>query len=152
MQLQPAREGLMPGSSGGEELLYQGRPAVIQGIGGLLLAILTLGISVLVNYIATRGTSYKITTQRIVIERGVFSKRMEQVDLYRVVDYIVERPFGQRIMGTGNIVLEAMDKTTPEIRIDGVKTDVVALYERLRYCTEQEKKKRNVRVLDVEPV
>ncbi len=142
----------MPGSSGGEELLYQGRPAVIQGIGGLLLAILTLGISVLVNYIATRGTSYKITTQRIVIERGVFSKRMEQVDLYRVVDYIVERPFGQRIMGTGNIVLEAMDKTTPEIRIDGVKTDVVALYERLRYCTEQEKKKRNVRVLDVEPV
>lgn len=152
MQLQPAREGLMPGSSGGEELLYQGRPAVIQGIGGLLLAILTLGISVLVNYIATRGTSYKITTQRIVIERGVFSKRMEQVDLYRVVDYVVERPFGQRIMGTGNIVLEAMDKTTPEIRIDGVKTDVVALYERLRYCTEQEKKKRNVRVLDVEPV
>lgn len=152
MQLQPAREGLMPGSSGGEELLYQGRPAVIQGIGGLLLAILTLGISVLVNWIATRGTSYKITTQRIVIERGVFSKRMEQVDLYRVVDYIVERPFGQRIMGTGNIVLEAMDKTTPEIRIDGVKTDVVALYERLRYCTEQEKKKRNVRVLDVEPV
>lgn len=142
----------MPGSSGGEELLYQGRPAVIQGIGGLLLAILTLGISVLVNWIATRGTSYKITTQRIVIERGVFSKRMEQVDLYRVVDYIVERPFGQRIMGTGNIVLEAMDKTTPEIRIDGVKTDVVALYERLRYCTEQEKKKRNVRVLDVEPV
>jgi hypothetical protein len=26
------------------------------------------------------------------------------------------------------------------------------LYEMLRYCTEQEKKKRNVRVLDVEPV
>src|SRR5438132_1354523 len=83
-------------------------------------------------YIATRGTIYKITSQRLVVERGVFSKRMEQVDLYRVVDYIVERPFGQRIMGTGNIVLEAMDKTTPEIRIDGVKTDVVALYERLR--------------------
>ena len=81
---------------------------------------------------------------------GVFSKRMEQLDLYRVVDYVVERPFGQRIMGTGNIILEAMDKTTPEIRIVGIKTDVMKLYEKLRYSTEQEKKKRNVRVLDIE--
>jgi hypothetical protein len=148
----PPREGLMPGSSGAEELLYDGRPAVVRGFGGLLLAILTLGISAIVSYLRTRGVRYKITSQRVVIERGILSKRMEQVDLYRVVDYVVERPFGQRLMGTGNIILEAMDKTTPEIRIDGIKTDVVALYERLRYCTEQEKKKRGVRVLDVEPV
>lgn len=148
--LKPPREGLMPGSSGGEELLFSGHPAVIQGFGGLLLAILTLGISALVSYVRTRGISYKVTTQRIVVERGVFSKRMEQIDLYRVVDYVVERPFGQRIMGTGNIILEAMDKTTPEIRIDGVKTDVMKLYEHLRYATEAEKKKRNVRLLEAE--
>ncbi len=36
--------------------------------------------------------------------------------------------------------------------INGIKTDVMRLYEMLRYATEQEKKKRNVRVLDVEPV
>ncbi len=142
----------MPGSSGAEELLFEGHPAAIQGFGGLLLAILTLGLSVLVGFVRARGTRYRLTSQRIVIERGVFSKRMEQIDLYRVVDYVVERPFGQRIMGTGNIVLEAMDKTTPEVRIDGIKTDVMRLYEMLRYATEQEKKKRNVRVLDVEPV
>jgi uncharacterized membrane protein YdbT with pleckstrin-like domain len=149
-ELKPSREGLMPESPGGEELLYAGHPAVIQGIGGLILAIVTLGISALVMWFRTRGTNYKITTQRVVIEQGILSKRMEQIDLYRIVDYVVERPLAQRIMGTGNLVLEAMDKTTPEIRIDGVKTDVVALYERLRYCTEQEKKKRGVRVFDVE--
>jgi len=140
----------MPGASGGEELLWSGRPAVIRGFGGVLLAILTLGISVLVQWFRTRGVHYRITSERIVIERGILSKRLEQVALYRVVDYVVERPFGQRLMGTGNIVLEAMDKTTPEIRIDGIKTDVNALYERLRYATEQEKKRRGVRVLDVE--
>lgn len=151
-KLPQVAQGLMPGSSGGEELLFEGHPAAVQGFGGLVLAILTLGLSVLVNYIRARGTLYRITSQRLVIERGVFSKRTEQVDLYRIVDYVVDRPFGQRIMGTGNIVLEAMDKTTPEIKIEGVKTDVIRLYEMLRYCTEQEKKKRNVRVLDVEPV
>lgn len=152
MTLGPPRDGLMPGSSGGEELLFAGRPAAVQGLFGLLLAVVTLGISALVGWFRAQGTSYKITTQRVVIERGVFSKRMEQIDLYRIVDYVVERPFDQRVMGTGNIVLEAMDKTTPEVRLEGLKTDVVALYERLRYSTEQEKKRRGVRVVDVEPV
>ncbi|MBS2014607.1 MAG: PH domain-containing protein [Deltaproteobacteria bacterium] len=145
------KPGLMPGASGGEELLFSGSPAVVQGFGGLLVAILTLGLSLIYALLKARSVHYKITTERIVIERGMFSKRMEQLDLYRVVDYVVERPIGQRIMGTGNIVLEAMDKTTPEVRIEGIKTDVVALYERLRYATEQAKKKRGVRVIDAEP-
>ena len=149
-ELSSPKEGLMPGASGAEELIFQGHPAAIQSIGGALLAILTLGISVLVMWLKARGTHYKITSQRIVVERGIFGKRMEQVDLYRVVDYVVDKPFGQRIVGTGNLVLETMDKTTPEIRIEGVKTDVTALYERLRFATEQEKKKRGVRVMDIE--
>lgn len=144
----PPVEGLMPGAN--EELLFAGRPALVQGLGGLVLAILTLGLSLLVAWFKTRGVHYKITSQRVVIEQGMFSKRMEQLDLYRVVDYVVERPFGQRIMGTGNIILETVDKTTPEIRIVGIKTNVIALYEKLRYSTEQEKKKRGVRLLDVE--
>ena len=138
----------MPGAA--EELLFTGRPALIPGVGSLVLAILTLGISVMVAWFRTRGIHYKITSQRVVIESGVFSKRMEQLDLYRVVDYVVERPFGQRIMGTGNIILEAMDKTTPEIRIVAIKTNVMSLYEKLRYATEQEKRKRGVKVLDIE--
>ena len=148
--LKPPKEGLMPGASGAEELLFEGHPAVLRGFGAVLLAILTLGLYALYAFLSTRAVRYRITSQRIVVERGWLSKRMEQIDLYRIVDYVVERPVGQRIVGTGNIVLESMDKTTPEIRLDGLKTDVVALYERLRYCTEQEKKKRGVRLIDVE--
>lgn len=144
------REGLMPGSSGEEEVLFVGHPSVVPNLGALVLTVLTLGIYAIFAFARSRGTSYRITTQRIVVERGVFSKRMDQIDLYRVVDYVVERPFGQRMLGTGNIVLEAMDKTTPELRIDDVRTDVVALYERLRYSTEAEKRRRGVRLMDVE--
>jgi uncharacterized membrane protein YdbT with pleckstrin-like domain len=146
----PLPEGLMPGTSGGEELLFSGRPAALPGIGSLILAILTVGLYAVWAWARARGVHYKITSQRIVIERGLFSKHMEQLDLYRIVDYVVDRPFGQRIMGTGNIVLETMDKTTPELRLDAIKTDVMALYERLRFATEAEKKKRGVRLFDVE--
>ena len=143
-------EGLMPGSSGAEEPLFVGHPAALPTFGALLLAILTLGIYAVVGWIRARGTSYRITTRRIVVETGIFSKHMEQIDLYRVVDYVVDRPFGQRLMGTGNLTIEAMDKTTAELRVVGIRTDVVKLYEHLRYATELDKKRRGVRLLDVE--
>jgi len=137
-------------SATGEDVLFEGRPAVLRGVGALLLAILTVGIAALVFWIRSLNKHYKITNQRIVIEHGVLSKRMEQIDLYRVMDYVVERPFGQRMLGTGNIVLDAADKSTPKVRIDGIKTDVLALYEKLRAATESEKRRRGVRVVDME--
>lgn len=140
----------MPGTSGAEELLFAGRPAVLPGIGSLLLAIVTLGLYAIWAWWKTRGVTYRITSQRVVIETGVLSKHMEQLDLYRIVDYVVDKPFSQRIMGTGNLVLETMDKTSPEVRITGIKTDVNALYEKLRFATEAEKRRRGVRLLDVE--
>ena len=133
-----------------EVVFFEGSPAVLPGLGSWVLAVLTLGIYALVAWIGTKSIHYKITSQRVVIESGLFSKRMEQIDLYRVVDYVVDRPFGQRMVGTGNLHLEAMDKTTPELRIRALPTDVVALYEQLRRATEQEKRKRGVRVMDVE--
>ena len=81
---------------------------------------------------------------------GVLSKKLEQIDLYRVADYTVERPFGQRIMGTGNLLLKTFDKTTPELDVLAIKTDVVALYERVRAATEADKARRGVRMVDYE--
>jgi uncharacterized membrane protein YdbT with pleckstrin-like domain len=139
-----------PASRGGEEVLYEGNPALVASLGALVISILTPGLALLVLLWRAKSNYYRITTQRIVVERGIFSKRMDQVDLYRINDYVVERPFFQRLLGTGNLVLEALDKTTPELRLEGLKTDVVALYERLRVATEAEKRQRGVRLLDVQ--
>ncbi len=133
-----------------ESVLFEGHPAVLARASALVVTILTLGLAALVYWLQSRKVRYRITTQRVVVEHGLFSRRMEQIDLYRVIDYVVERPFSQRLMGTGNVLLKTSDRTTPEVRIAGVKTDVVALYERLREATETERQHRSVRVLDVE--
>ena len=133
-----------------EQTLFEGNPALLPSISSWLIAILTLGFGLIYFFFRSRGVRYKITTQRIVVETGLFSKRMDQIDIYRINDYVVERPFGQRLVGTGNIVLTAMDRTTPDVRLDGLKTDVMALYERLRTATEEAKRVRGVRVLDNE--
>lgn len=139
---------MTPQPPDGEQTLYEGNPAMVPNVGLLLLCIITLGIALLFLWLKAKGRHYRITTQRIVIEDGLFSKKLEQVDLYRITDYVVERPFGQRIMGTGNIVLEAIDSTSPMLRIGNLKTDVVALYEKLRVATEASKQRRGVRVVD----
>jgi uncharacterized membrane protein YdbT with pleckstrin-like domain len=139
-----------PASTAGEEVLFDGNPALVASFGALLLAILTLGLALLVFLWRSKSQHYRITTQRVVVERGIFSKRLDQIDLYRINDYIVERPFLQRLLGTGNLVLEALDRTTPELKLFGLKTDVVALYEKLRVATEAEKRRRGVRLVDME--
>ena len=133
-----------------EEIFFSGRAAVVPGVGSLLLAILTLGLWLLPLWWRSLGCHYRITSRRIVVETGVLSKRMEQVDLYRINDYTVERPFSQRLMGTGNILLKTMDKTTPELGLRHLKADVTALYERLRAATEADKARRGARVVDYE--
>jgi uncharacterized membrane protein YdbT with pleckstrin-like domain len=133
-----------------EEVLFDGRPALIPSVAVLLLVIVTLGLWLVPRWWRSLGLHYRITTRRIVVEKGVLSKRMEQIDLYRVNDYTVERPFLQRLLGTGNLFLKTFDKTTPEIGITDIKTDVVALYERLRHATEKDRAVRGVRMIDYE--
>jgi uncharacterized membrane protein YdbT with pleckstrin-like domain len=137
-------------SDDSEEVLFEGRSAVLPGIWTAMLAILTLGIAALILWLRRQSTHYRITSQRVVIERGILSKRLDQTDLYRIVDYTVERPLGQRLMGTGNLVLKTMEASDPVVRIDGIKADVIALYERLRKATEAEKRRRGVRMVDME--
>jgi uncharacterized membrane protein YdbT with pleckstrin-like domain len=137
-------------SDASERTLFEGRPALVPSLGVLLLCVLTLGLWLLPRWWHRGSKLYRVSTRRIVVETGVLSKRLEQIDLYRIADYTVERPFGQRVLGTGNLLLRTFDKSTPELDVHEIKTDVVALYEQLRAATEAEKTRRGVRMVDYE--
>jgi uncharacterized membrane protein YdbT with pleckstrin-like domain len=145
--IQPAGSGALASN---EQVLFEGEPALVSSIGTVFLLILTAGLAGIWLYFRRGGTKYKVTTQRIVIDRGIFSKTMEQLDLYRVNDFTVDRPFGQRLLGTGNIRLQTFDKTSPIVELEALKTDVVKLYETMRVAVESAKQNRGVRVLDME--
>jgi uncharacterized membrane protein YdbT with pleckstrin-like domain len=135
----------------GEEVLFDGHPALVPGLGVLLAVILTLGLWLIPSWWHSRSRHYRLTTRRVVLETGILSKRLEQVDLYRVSDYTVVRPLSQRMLGTGNLILRTLDKSSPVVAIEGIKADVVALYERVRAATESEKTKRGaVRLMEME--
>ncbi|MBQ7871751.1 MAG: PH domain-containing protein [Oscillospiraceae bacterium] len=66
-------------------------------------------------------TVYKLTEEKLLIETGFFSKKEEEVRLYRVMDLTLHRPLGQRIWGLGTIHCCTGDKSTPEFDIRRVK-------------------------------
>jgi uncharacterized membrane protein YdbT with pleckstrin-like domain len=137
-----------PSTAPTEEILFQGHPALIPSVGALLFAIVTLGAALLYFLVRSRGVTYKVTTRRVLVERGLLSKRLEQIDTYRIKDYVVERPIGQRLLGTGNLLLLTMDATSPNVELRGLATDVLALYERLRAAAEAERVRRGVRIIE----
>lgn len=142
------RSNPAPAASDPEVVLFEGSPAAVGGVLELLLAILTLGLALLYLIPKARSTHYRLTNHRVVVEYGLANKRLEQVDLFRVVDFVVDLPLGQRLLGTGNLVLECQDRTTKELRIDRIRTDVRALYEAMRKAAQADRDRRGVRTLD----
>jgi hypothetical protein len=62
---------------------------------------------------------------------------------------VVELPIGQRLLGTGNLVVATTDRTQKGVvRLDRLRTDVRQLYEQLRSATEADKTRRGVRRFD----
>jgi membrane protein YdbS with pleckstrin-like domain len=134
-----------------EQILFEGYGALLPSIGSWLLACVTFGLWLVPAWWKSRSRRYRLTTRRVVVETGVLGKRLEQVDLYRVSDYTVLRSLGQRLLGTGTLVLRTLDRTSPVVTIEGIRADVVGLYERIRAATELEKSRRGgIRVTEVE--
>ena len=144
----PPRRRSNPAPADPETVLYEGSPAAVAGVLELLLTVLTLGLALLYLIPKARSTHYRLTNHRVVVEYGLANKRLEQVVLFRVVDVIVGLPLGQRLLGTGNLVLECQDRTTKELRIDRIRTDVRALYEAMRKAAQVDRDRRGVRTLD----
>jgi uncharacterized membrane protein YdbT with pleckstrin-like domain len=83
------------------------------------------------------------------VHTGVLSKRVDEVELYRVKDTRFDQPFLQRLFGLGNVVLISNDATTPTTVIRGIP-DAKAVREKLRTLVEARRDEKRVRVAEVE--
>ena len=66
-------------------------------------------------------TRYLLTQEKLIIDKGLLSRREDEVRLYRILDITLNRPLHQRIWGLGTIKLNTADKSTPELEIKRIK-------------------------------
>jgi uncharacterized membrane protein YdbT with pleckstrin-like domain len=115
----------------------------------LIALILPVGV-ILQRWLRTRSQVYEVTTERIRVINGVFSRRTSELELYRVRDYTVVEPFWLRLIGRGNLVIESADRSTPVLMIHAVP-DVTGLKDSVRTHTERMRQLRGVRDLEINP-
>jgi membrane protein YdbS with pleckstrin-like domain len=116
-------------------------PAII---GGALMAVVAAVIAVQIA--AVRSVTFRITTQRIEIERGYLSKRYGSLDLFRVKDVVLEQGLIDRMRGVGKLTVYSTDATEPVLEI-GPVADARALYERLRNAVAEARRSSGTAVL-----
>jgi len=128
-----------------ERVLFVGRPRALQSLGDYMLSVITLGVALIVFWVRRASTKYRITSQRIQIERGIFSKTRLNIELYRIDDYEILRPLGMRLVGQSVLVLKSSDRDLPQLRLAGIP-GLERLGEELRECGLRERERRGVKV------
>ena len=74
----------------------------------------------LLLWIRVKSSSYRLTTQRLFVRRGWLAKHVNELELYRVKDVVVDQAGLQRLLGYGAITVLSADDTTPEVDLVGV--------------------------------
>lgn len=77
-------------------------------------------IYIFIKWMVVKNHRYKVTTERIFYTTGIFSKKTEALELYRVRDVDMYEPFWQRLFKLGNVALTTSDKTSMNFLLKAV--------------------------------
>ena len=99
------------------QALAIGRYRFIAGEGLCALVILILLLKVL----KLKMIYYEVTVDRIEWSRGILDRRVDNVDMFRVVDLKLRRNLLDCIFGVGTVALITTDKTDPEFEFEKVR-------------------------------
>ena len=92
---------------------------------------------------------YEVTTERIKVTDGIFSKKTDELELYRVKDTTLVEPFLLRMFSVGNILITTADASTPSLELEGLK-GARELREQLRTNIEACRDRKRTRVTELE--
>ena len=89
--------------------------------------------------LARRSESYLLGTLRLEIESGIFSRKSEAVELWRIKDIVLEQTVADRLLGNGHLTIFSSDQTEPVLRLGPIR-DARELTQRLRDAAAQARK------------
>jgi len=90
-----------------------------------------------------RSTRFRVTNTVIETERGVLSKQIDVLQLWRCRDVRYRQSLSDRILGIAHIEVFAQDATTPHLEIVGMPASR-QLFEQLRDSIEIQRHAKNV--------
>ena len=151
-----------------EETLWKGKPSqlinfntyILSGIAALLIIILSVYLwgwlfwlivfpcgYALQKWLILRSYGYELTSERLRVTTGIFTKSFEEIELYRIRDYSIVQPFFLRLFSLGNVILKTSDKTMPDVTINAIK-DFMEVKDKIRERVEILRKEKDIKEID----
>jgi len=130
-------------------------PAILNSVGAsrdaeastrILLVIIPIGVAAiffLAISLYRRSIKFRVTNTVIETERGVLSKKIDVLQLWRCRDIQYRQNLVDRILGIAHIEVFAQDTTNPHIEIVGMPASR-KLFEQLRDAIEIQRQAKNV--------
>jgi membrane protein YdbS with pleckstrin-like domain len=89
-----------------EETLWEGAPALRLAAIAFVLVMVGRRIGGLIwRGLALRGHRYRLSNQRLVLESGVLSKSVTEIDIRTVEEVSFHQSFAERLLGIGRVSL-----------------------------------------------
>lgn len=132
-----------------ETVLWEGHPSHALNFWLNLSCLLVVPIPWAIwRWIELRNENIVITSQRIRLTTGIFSKRSDELELYRVRDTAFVQPFLLRLFNKGNITLTTSDATSPSLTLRALPADL-ELRDNLRKAIESCRDRKRARVSEL---
>jgi membrane protein YdbS with pleckstrin-like domain len=103
-------------------------------IGWVLGVIIVLGVFIKALYL--KMTYYEVTADRIEWSRGIFDRKVDNIDMFRIMDLKLRRNILDCLLGIGRITLVTSDKSDPEFTFEKIRK-CRYLYDTIKYASLQ---------------
>ncbi len=133
-----------------EENIWTGTSSQLKNFWAFVSCLLVIPIPwAIYRWLLVNTTTYRLTSERLLTQRGIFSTTTDTLELYRVRDLEMSQTFLQRIWGLENIVLLTADETSPRILLDYMPKEL-GLSDKFRAQVEACRLAKRVRTVDME--
>jgi membrane protein YdbS with pleckstrin-like domain len=111
-------------------------------IAGVALAVLVM-LFLVIKMVRLKMIYYEVTADRIEWSRGIFDRRVDNLDMFRVIDLKLRRSLFDCIVGVGTVGLITTDKTDPEFVFEKIR-DSRRLYDIIKKASLEADKQSGV--------
>lgn len=104
---------------------------------------LLFSLILLYRFIYLRRICYRIGAEQLVSEHGIIRRKVDYMELYRIVDFQEHQSLMQQLCGLKTVRIFSMDRNTPRLDLVGIRRgdDIVML---LRERVETNKRKKGI--------
>jgi membrane protein YdbS with pleckstrin-like domain len=139
-----------------EQLLFEGHElpghhkSTFMAYGVAIICTLFFGAVVLlpmllIKFLTWKTTKYKITSVRIQLEKGLITRQINNLEMWRINDIQFQQGMLQRLFSEASLVLITQDKINPIFTISGLGlTATRELFDKLQPAISQARKDQKI--------